>query len=278
MPLSLCLADKLDHLNGNHELNSTIPLDVPSPLDHNSFELSCCDSGYLGADIWTKMSNSSYHPSHSNGNSTASIFSTDSSIVSSRKLSIDSAILVDAAMNGRTSDGCLQRRILRNLSTSFENNLSRNDVIGYFDDNQILANRSNLSMPNSMVRRHSEHHGESTSNPEMATTRIIKARDSLKPPQVNVSSHKLRTKTSQRRSKIGLAVCIRFSESVEEEMQSFCSEHIALLESMLCRLRADAELAYGNQKRFHQVIFFNNKKKERNIFMSFFAIKLMFYY
>lgn len=251
----MCLSDKLDDLNGNHDLNSTIPLDVPSTLDHNSFELSGCDSGYSGADIWVKMSDSSYQPSNSNENSTTSIFSTDPSFVSSRKLSIDSAILVDAAMNGRSSDGCLQRRILRNLSTSFENNWSRNDVIGYFDENQILNDRSNLSIPNTMVRRHSEHHGESISNPEMASTRIIKAKDSLKPPQINFSSHKLRTKTSQRRSKIGLAVCIRFSETVEDEMQSFCSEHIALLESMLCRLRADAELAYGNQKRFHQVIF-----------------------
>lgn len=250
----MCLADKLDDLNGNHDLNSTIPLDVPSILDHNSFELSGCDSGYSGADISAKMSNSSYHPSHLNENSTASIFSTEPGIVSSRKLSVDSAILVDAAMKGRSSDGCLQRRILRNLSTSFENKLSRNDVIGYFDENQILTDRLNLSIPNSMVRRHSEHHEGSISNPEMASTRIIRAKDSLKPPQVNFSSHKLRTKTSQRRSKIGLAVCIRFSESVEDEMQSFCSEHIALIESMLCRLRADVELAYGNQKRFHQVI------------------------
>lgn len=251
----MCSADKLDDLNVNHNLNSTIPLDVPSTLDQNSFELSGCDSGFSGADIWAKMSNSSYHPSHKNGNSTASIFSTDPSMVSSRKLSIDSAILVDAVMNGHCSDGCLQRRILRNLSTSFENNWSQNDVIGYFDENQILTDRLNLSIPNSMVRRHSEHHGESKSNPEMASTRIIKAKDGLKPPEVNYSSHKLRTKTSQRRSKIGLAVCIRFSELVEDEMQSFCSEHISLLESMLCRLRAEAELAFGNQKRFHQVIF-----------------------
>lgn len=251
----MCLADKLDSLNGNHDLNSSVPLDVPSTLDHNSFELSGCDSGYSRADVWAKMSSPLFHPSRSNGNSTVSIFSTDPSIVSSRKLSIASAISVDAAMKGRNSNGCLQRRILRNLSTSFENNLSRNDVIGYFDESQILTDRSNLSIPNSMVRRHSDLHGESINNPGMASIRLTKAKDGFKPPKVNFSSRKLRTKTSKRRSKMGLAVCIRFSESVEDEMQSFCSEHIALLESMLCRLRVDAESACVNQKRFYQVIF-----------------------
>lgn len=43
------------------------------------------------------------------------------------------------------------------------------------------------------------------------------------------------------------------SESFEEEMELFCSEHIALLESMLSRLRASTELAYINHKNFLQV-------------------------
>lgn len=231
---------------------STIPLDVPSSLDRSSYAFSGsgCDSGFSGTDMWTTMSSTS-GGFRSDRSSVISMFSTDPSIVSSRKLSVDSAIIVDAAMNGRSSDGCLQRRILRNMSTSFENSLSGNDFIGYFGESQ--ENNSSACIQSSKVRRHSDQ-CESRSNPEMVRRRKNGDKANLKPPQIQFSSYTPRSKASQRRSKIGLAVCIRFSESAEEEMQLFCSEHIALLESMLCRLRAAAETAYLNQKRFHQVI------------------------
>lgn len=250
LSLSLCMANKLTESNEKKGTTaSTVPLDVPSSLDRGSYEFSGCDSGYSGADMWTNMSGSPYGI-RSDQSSVVSLFSTDPSIVSSRKLSIDSAIVVDAAMNGRSSDGCLQRRILRNLSTSFENNLSGNDFIGYFDESR--GDRKINSVPSSMPRRNSEQY-ESRSNPEMIRRRKNSGKECLKPPHIHFSSCMPRSKTAQRRSKIGLAVCISFSESVEEEMQLFCSEHIALLESMLCRLRAAAETAYMNQKKFHQV-------------------------
>lgn len=234
---------------------STIPLDVPSSLDRSSYAFSGsgCDSGFSGTDMWATMSSTS-GGFRSDRSSVVSMFSTDPSIVSSRKLSVDSAIIVDAAMNGRSSDGCLQRRILRNMSTSFENSLSGNDFIGYFGESQ--ENNSSACIQSPKVRRHSESRSnqcESRSNPEMVRRRKNSDKANLRPPQIQFSSYTPRSKASQRRSKIGLAVCIRFSESAEEEMQLFCSEHIALLESMLCRLRAAAETAYLNQKRFHQV-------------------------
>lgn len=34
------------------------------------------------------------------------------------------------------------------------------------------------------------------------------------------------------------------------DMRTFCSEHIVLFESMLCRLRATAETAYNNRQNF----------------------------
>lgn len=241
---------------------TTHPLDVPaaSPSSSSSFDhpsnytFSGCDSGFSGTDMWTSMSNSSIYGYRSDHGSIVSAFSTDPSISSSRKLSVDSAILVDAAINGRSSDGCLQRRIQRNMSTSFENSLSGSDFIGYFDECKI-NHRSTVSIPGSAVRRHSVHCNESRSNPEMQRRRKNSGKESLKPPSIHFSSYTPRSKTAatQRRSKIGLAVCIRFSESAEEEMQLFCSEHIALLESMLCRLRAAAETAFLNQKRFYQV-------------------------
>lgn len=250
LSLSLCMTDNASELNEKKQTATTIPLDCPSSLD-SSYAFSGCDSGYSGTDLWGTMSSSSCGFRSDGSSSVASMFSTDPSIVSSRKLSVDSAIIVDAAMNGRSSDGCLQRRIRRNMSTSFENNLSRNDFIGYFGESQENGSSAS-SIPASMVRRHSDQ-CESRSNPEMVRRRKTAGKESLKPPKIHFSSYTPRPKASQRRSKIGLAVCIRFSESAEEEMQLFCSEHIALLESMLCRLRAAAEIAYLNQKRFHQV-------------------------
>lgn len=246
--LSLSATDKLN--------NSTaaIPVDMPSSLAESdfvapSYAFSGCDSGYSGTDIC-----SSY--GHNSQRSSVATFNDDPNGRSSRKLSVDSAILVDAIVSGRTSDGCLQRRILRNMSTSFENNLSGNDFIGYFGENRLFDNHSDANIINTDGRRHSEHF-ESRSNPEIMRTRKASSKESLRPPNIQFSSYTPRTKstTQQRRSKIGLAVCIRFSESVEEEMELFCSQHIALLESMLCRLRAAAENAYINKKKFHQVDF-----------------------
>lgn len=252
LSLSLCMTDKLNQID-EKKSKTTIPLDVPSSLDRSSYSFNGCDSGY--SDVWTTISSSSYCQ-HSDRSSDVSMF-TDPSIISSRKLSIDSAILVDSAVNGRCSDGCLQKRIHRNMSTSFENNSSGNDFIGYFNENTISINPSNSSISSeSMLRRNSDQ-CETRSNPEFIKNKHTNfSKERLKLPthlHCRNPHATARTKATQRRSKIGLAICIRFSDSVEDEMELFCSEHIVLLESMLCRLRAAAEIAYGNHKKFHQV-------------------------
>lgn len=241
---------------------SSNPLDVPlssSPstattIDENGRAYSHCDSGFSGTDAWmsSDSQSSSYWP-QSPRSSIASVFSNDhGSRSSGRKLSVDSAILVDAAMNGRSSDGCMQRRILRNMSTSFENQLANNDFIGFFADHRNFASTPRTAT----ARRFSDLTGESRSNPEMVRKRKNSSKDSLRLPPPHFSSYtttKAKSATTSRRSKIGLAVCITFSDSSEDEMQLFCSEHIALLESMLYRLRTAAESAYVKHKKFHQV-------------------------
>lgn len=242
----------------------THPLDVPlsptlsmaSTIDENDRDYSHCDSGFSSTDAWMSSESQASHSSaywpRSGRSSVASVFSNDPcSHLSGRKLSIDSAILVDAAINGRSSVGCMQRRILRNMSTSFENHFANNDFIGFFADHRNV----NATPGTTATRRFSDLSGESRSNPEMVRKRKNSSKDSLRLPPPHFSSYTT-TKaksSSSRRSKIGLAVCITFSDSSEDEMQLFCSEHIALLESMLYRLRMAAESAYVNQKKFHQV-------------------------
>ncbi|XP_023177125.2 uncharacterized protein LOC111603677 isoform X2 [Drosophila hydei] len=250
---------------GRH-MSLTPPLDVPAP-DQQS--LSIADSGPRFSSTYSNATDSGYSASasgsgtggaYSSGDQWSYQYSTRSSFGSvlsdqsdaMRKLSLDDWAIYASSphLDEFASDGCLQRRISRNLRTSFEYEHSKNDFIGFFSDNYAAitgqANGSNSAgaanatggsegsgMAPPQYRRASYCANESRSNPEMGRR------------QANL----------KRRPRLGLAVCITMSESFEEEMELFCSEHIALLESMLSRLRASTEHAYINHKNFLQIMF-----------------------
>lgn len=245
LSLSLCLSDNVSPFPAKKQTN---PLDVPESVTTEStdgtlsYDFSACDSGYCGTDPWNTSCSS--YCQRSSRSSMASIYSVDQP-GSSRKLSIDSSANADGIISGQRNVN-LQRRIMRNISTSFENNLSGSDMVGFFGDS--VQQNATINK-----RRYSDQ-VESRSNPEMVRARKDASKESLRPPPPHFSSYTPKPKSSARRSKIGLAIQITFSEAMEEEMQIFCAEHIALLESMLCRLRATVENAYINQKRFHQVM------------------------
>lgn len=257
------------------QMSLTPPLDVPAAPDLQS--LSIADSGPRFSSTYSNATDSGYSASASgsgSGSGTGGAYSsgdqwsyqyssTRSSLGSvlsdnsgaQRKLSLDDWAFYASSphLDEFASDGCLQRRISRNLRTSFEYEHSKNDFIGFLSDNYGVAGQANgagggsgtgtgattggtggsegSSMAPPQYRRASYCANESRSNPEMGRR------------QANL----------RRRPKLGLAVCITMSESFEEEMELFCSEHIALLESMLSRLRAHTEQAYINHKSFLQV-------------------------
>ncbi|XP_017028394.1 folliculin-interacting protein 2 isoform X1 [Drosophila kikkawai] len=248
------------------QMSLTPPLDVPAaPADQQSLSIHSIDSsGPRYSSTYSTATDSGYSASGSGSgagvdqwsyqysstrSSLGSVLSDQSDAM--RKLSVDSACYSGSSpyLDGFASDGCLQRRISRNLRTSFENEHSKNDFIGFLSDNYAMAsgggggggagggNGSGGSEGGGMAppqyRRASYSANESRSNPEIGRR------------QANM----------RRRAKLGLAVCISMSESFEEEMELFCSEHIALLESMLSRLRASTEHAYINHKNFLQIMF-----------------------
>ncbi|XP_030570836.1 uncharacterized protein LOC115769935 [Drosophila novamexicana] len=253
---------------GRH-MSLTPPLDVPTAPDQQS--LSIADSGPRFSSTYSNATDSGYSASasgsgsgtggaYSSGDQWSYQYSTRSSFGSvlsdqseaMRKLSLDDWAFYASSphLDEFASDGCLQRRISRNLRTSFEYEHSKNDFIGFFSDNytgnSAPPNGGNTTgtgaatggsegggMAPPQYRRASYCANESRSNPEMGRR------------QANL----------RRRPKLGLAVCITMSESFEEEMELFCSEHIALLESMLSRLRASTEHAYINHKNFLQIMF-----------------------
>lgn len=212
--------------------NSTLAVDVPEmSLDSNSSH-NYPDSGFQ--DPWTTITSASSYQ-YSTRSSIGSILSDNDSF---RKNSLDSSYM-SSTFSSKSSDGSLQRRISRNLWTSFENRNSVSDFIGFIGDNsQSSPTGGSEGCVTARYQRQHIETQETHSNPEIRCRR----------PSVH--------KQQIRREKLGLAICITMSESFQEEMEQYCCEHMALFESMLCRLRAQVEQAYLRRKDFFQVSFF----------------------
>uniref|UniRef100_A0A1A9Z8V7 UDENN FNIP1/2-type domain-containing protein n=1 Tax=Glossina pallidipes TaxID=7398 RepID=A0A1A9Z8V7_GLOPL len=231
----------------------SMPYDTPPLADHessigrgprlSSTYSTVTDSGYsassrgqIPSDLWS----SSYQ--YSIRSSIGSVMSDQFDIY--RKLSMDISYFPDGSdasnLSRLASDGSLQRRISRNLITSFENENSVNDFIGFLSDNYVFANHGGSEGGNLRINSRCNSCGasESRSNPEMGR----------KEDFIGI------VKPVSRRARIGLAVCIDLSESFEDEMELFCSEHVALLESMLSRIRVHTEKAYIHHKDFLQIM------------------------
>lgn len=293
LSLSLCVSDSLSNYNNNNINNTdkdksrTIPLDMPNSeinLENGRFfPHSAGDSGF---------SEAARYPCSSARSSLASIYSDFDGL---RKLSIDSYV-PDVMLssycnnNGNSNsttnnnrsyggDGNIQRRIMRNISTSFENRSSLSDYIGHIGDISSLQLHPNQHPNHSVhfpsISTISTQGGGVNSDGCVAkmrrnseVTEITKRKaisgDALTTATSTASSsnHFLHhhngygpnLRSSSRRPRLGIVVCITLTENFEKEMQSFCSEHMTLLESMLSRLRATAENAYVNRQHFLQVI------------------------
>lgn len=242
LSLSVCVTDHLNSL-----ADKSRPLDVPPNQTSNSNEgrsnaYSNGDSGYSSTGPWNIAANL---PVSSTRSSFASMYSYQDSY---RKMSIESMAGDEKLyQNQQLGDSNVHRRILKNLSTSFENRTSMSDFIGFVNDNYYLGSDTYVSR-----RRYSEF-GDGRINSEL----LRKTKTSTNDAQVHYNSYpntQTSSKSSHRRAKLGVAVCITFNELVEPEMERFCSEHIALLESMLSRLRVIAENAYINQQNFIQIM------------------------
>lgn len=209
--------------------NSTLAVDVPELSLDSASSHNYPDSGFQ--DPWTTITSASSYQ-YSTRSSIGSILSDNESF---RKGSLDSSYM-SSTFSSKSSDGSLQRRISRNLWTSFENRNSVSDFIGFIGDNsQSPPTGGSEGCVTSAKYRQQLDTQETHSNPEMIRCR----RASVQRPI--------------RKEKLGLALCITMSESFQEEMEQYCCEHMALFESMLCRLRAQVEQAYLRRKDFFQV-------------------------
>lgn len=237
-----CTSDSVQSIQSNANLMVT-PQTMPIPLDVVSTQLSldnedlkfCSQSigdssGYYSAgEPWNR------YPYSSARSSLASIYS---DIEQHRRLSMDST-MSDFPLN--CEFGRLNRRIMKNLSTSFENivELGENKIIenNYYTVSGITNIGGMSDGCVNKCRRNSET--------------VESRRKAISGDAISSSSSHHR---SSRRPRLGVAFCITLSENVEEDMLCFCAEHMALLESMLYRLRAGCENAYISKPQFWQVI------------------------
>lgn len=208
------------------------PLDVPSTLslDNDDFKfisqsMGDGSSGYISSEPWQQRYSSAR-------SSLASIYSDIES--QSRKMSIDSTSDFASFEFGR-----FNRRVVKNISTSFENVSSITENMSNVSENHYytVTGASNLTGLSdgcvAKLRRNSE---------------IFDRRKTTSGDALSSNSSTLQHRT--RRPRLAIAVCITMSECMEQEMLCFCSEHMALLESMLYRLRAASENAYINRQNF----------------------------
>lgn len=226
----------------------TNPLDVPTALslDNDDFKFisqSMGDSSgyntsiYNSSELWCGASNAQKYPFSSARSSLASIYSDIEN--HSRKLSISSSVSEYPSCDV----GHLNRRIMKNLSTSFENVSTITENMSMITENNYytVCGASNLTGLSdgcvTKLRRNSE---------VVDTRRKATSGDAL-------SSNSSTLHHRSKRPRLAVAICINMSECMENEMFIFCSEHMALLEQMIYRLRASAENAYINRTHFQHV-------------------------
>lgn len=193
------------------------------------------DSGYGGTDPWATSVSSSRHPLSSHRSSLASI---SSDFDCFRRLSTDISAELPQPMS--VSDcsqyGSFNRRVTKNLSTSFENRLSLADHIGHVDD---LSQTGSTCTSSQVTASDGCVGGRNRRNSETIELNRRKAFSG----EVLSTATNYHGKPPSKKARLGLALYIQLDDGLLHEMEAYCSEHMSIFESMLCRLRVAAENA-----------------------------------
>ncbi|XP_065085750.1 folliculin-interacting protein 2 [Ochlerotatus camptorhynchus] len=204
------------------------------------------DSGYGGTDPWAFSTSSSRHPLSSHRSSLASICSDFECI---RRLSTDTNIDIPqaASLSDCSQYGSFNRRVSKNVSTSFENRLSLADHVGHVDE---LSQTGSTSTTSQVTASDGCVGGRNRRNSETMELNKRKAFSG----EVLSTSTNYQGKAPNKKARLGIAFCIELDDGVLQEMEAFCSEHMSIFESMLCRLRVAAENACHRWPLFLQIM------------------------
>ncbi|XP_038119080.1 folliculin-interacting protein 1 isoform X1 [Culex quinquefasciatus] len=206
------------------------------------------DSGYGGTDPWAYSSSGSRHPLSSHRSSLASICSDYECF---RRLSTDTSIDIPQVVNCASLDDCSQygsfhRRVSKNLTTSFENRLTLADHIGHVDDLSSTGGTasSQVTASDGCVGNRNRRNSETV---EMNRRKAFSG-------ELLSTATNYQGRPPSKKARLGIALCIQLNESTAHEMEAFCSEHMSIFETMLCRLRVAAENACHRWQQFLQIM------------------------
>uniref|UniRef100_A0A182WI10 UDENN FNIP1/2-type domain-containing protein n=1 Tax=Anopheles minimus TaxID=112268 RepID=A0A182WI10_9DIPT len=243
-----------------HRLRPVLPpefcnFDRSADLRHSSN--SGVDSGYGGTDPWgLSGSGSSRHPASSSHRSSLSSIYSDFDYI--RRMSTDNFSMDIppppncVSLEDCHSYGSFHRRVSKNLSTSFENRHTIADHVGHLDElGQMMSGNgvSQHTTPNATAsdgcvvsrnRRNSE-------------TMELNRRKAYSGELLSTATN-YQGRAPSKKQRLGVAVCIRLNDVMLQDTDTFCSEHMTVFESILCRVRLAVEKAYIRWRLFLQIM------------------------
>ncbi|XP_035789957.1 uncharacterized protein LOC118465649 isoform X2 [Anopheles albimanus] len=249
-----------------HRLRPVLPaefcnFDRFADLRHSSN--SGVDSGYGGTDPWFLHSSgpSSYrHPASSSHRSSISSIYSDFDYM--RRMSVD-----NFSMDIPTSPNCVSlgdcqsygsfhRRVSKNLSTSFENRHTIADHVGNLEElGPMLAASANTTTTTTTANAATASDGcVVTRNRRNSETFELGRRKAFSGGELLSTATNYQAKAPSKKQRLGLAVCIKLNEVMLQDTDTFCSEHMTVFESILCRVRIAVEKAYIRWKLFLQIM------------------------
>ncbi|KFB44513.1 AGAP005886-PA-like protein [Anopheles sinensis] len=205
------------------------------------------DSGYGGTDPWALSSSSTRHPNSSSHRSSLSSIYSDFECL--RRMSADNFSMDIppppncVSLEGCHSHGSFHRRVGKNLSTSFETRHTIADHVGNLDELGQLMLTSGVGPT---------HHGP-TGSRRGSETIDLNRRKALNGELLSTATN-YQGKAPSKRQRLGVAVCVRLNETMLQDTDTFCSEHMTVFESILCRVRVAVEKAYIRWKLFLQIM------------------------
>uniref|UniRef100_A0A182ML28 UDENN FNIP1/2-type domain-containing protein n=1 Tax=Anopheles culicifacies TaxID=139723 RepID=A0A182ML28_9DIPT len=243
-----------------HRLRPVLPaefcnFDRFADLRHSSN--SGVDSGYGGTDPWgLSGSGSSRHPASSSHRSSLSSIYSDFDYI--RRMSTDNFSMDIppppncVSLEDCHSYGSFHRRVSKNLSTSFENRHTIADHVGHLDELGQM-------MTGSGVGQHTTSNAAASDG--CVVTRNRRNSEAMELNRRKAYSGELLSTTTNyqgkapsKKQRLGVAVCIRLNDVMLQDTDTFCSEHMTVFESILCRVRVAVEKAYIRWRLFLQIM------------------------
>ncbi|XP_050098418.1 uncharacterized protein LOC126579135 [Anopheles aquasalis] len=245
-----------------HRLRPVLPaefcnFDRYADLRHSSH--SGVDSGYGGTDPWFLHSSgsSSYrHPASSSHRSSISSLYSDFDYM--RRVSVDNFSMDIppspncVSLGDCQSYGSFHRRVSKNLSTSFENRHTIADHVGHLEElGPMLAAAASTTTANGGT---ASDGCVVTRNRRNSETFELGRRKAFSGGELLSTATNYQAKAPSKKQRLGVAVCIKLNEVMLQDTDTFCSEHMTVFESILCRVRIAVEKAYVRWKLFLQIM------------------------